>query len=400
MKVLVVSNMYPTAADKIRGLFIHQQVRELMRQGCDVKVVSPVPETPLLVKYISRKWKRYSDIPERERPDEVEVFHPRYLELPRTWGIASSGKRMYRGAHGVFKDLVNEFRFDIIHAHVILPDGYTAMLLSQELEKPFVVTVHGQDFQQTMHKNDRCKRIIERVISLSSKTVTVSDKLKKIAESELDIDPGRIMVIPNGIDRKDVVREKEGANHPYKEKVVLVSVSNLVETKGIDLNIRAIGNLKKKYKDILYIVIGEGEERKKLERLVEELRVEDTVLFMGQLPHRKVLKYMERCDIFSLPSWNEGFGVVYLEAMASGKPVIGCRGEGIDGIIRHGETGMLVEPKDVASLTDTLDFLISNREESKRFGTRARKLVLDNYTWENSASALICLYRQVLGDSC
>ena len=105
---------------------------------------------------------------------------------------------------------------------------------------------------------------------------------------------------------------------------------------------------------------------------------------------------MAACDIFTLPSWSEGFGVVYLEAMATGRPVIGCEGEGIEDLVEQGKTGLLVKPKCVDSLVEALDFLLSYPEEARAMGERARKLVIENYTWGTNASKMIEVYRGIL----
>jgi teichuronic acid biosynthesis glycosyltransferase TuaC len=108
------------------------------------------------------------------------------------------------------------------------------------------------------------------------------------------------------------------------------------------------------------------------------------------------MKYISKADIFSLPSLNEAFGVVYIEAMACGKPVIGCKGEGIEDFVDDKITGLLVKPKDVDSLAKALDFLLSNPDEAKAIGERARKLVMKNYTWAKNAEKTISLYQGVL----
>ena len=122
------------------------------------------------------------------------------------------------------------------------------------------------------------------------------------------------------------------------------------------------------------------------------------VELLGQLSHKKVIEYMAVTDIFSLPSWNESFGVFYLEAIAQGKPVIGCQEEGIEDFVMQGKTGLLVKPKDVESLTEALDFLLNNPNEAKTMGERARKVVLENYTWEKNAKKTIEIYNQALND--
>jgi len=182
MKILIISHMYPSTFNEVNGIFVHQQVKEFKKQGCKVKVVSPIPWTPFPIKYLSKKWKKYSEIPQKMIWEGIEVYYPRYLEFPKALFFASSGKRMYKGFKKTIKEIYRDFRFDIIHAHVALPDGYAGMLIAQNYKKPLVVTIHGQDFQQTIYRGKKCKKNIEEVINYSKKTIVVSNKLKKIGE--------------------------------------------------------------------------------------------------------------------------------------------------------------------------------------------------------------------------
>jgi glycosyltransferase involved in cell wall biosynthesis len=120
------------------------------------------------------------------------------------------------------------------------------------------------------------------------------------------------------------------------------------------------------------------------------------VEFVGRVPHIRALQYIAAADVFSLPSWSEGFGIVYVEAMACGKPVIACRGEGPEDFVEHGKTGLLVKPRDVDNLVEALDFLLSNPEEARAMGERARKVVLENYTWEKNAEKIVKVYKELL----
>ena len=147
------------------------------------------------------------------------------------------------------------------------------------------------------------------------------------------------------------------------------------------------------------MIIGKGKEKKNLEELVNKLNLQNMVKFAGKISHHKVMEYMASCDVFSLPSWNEGFGVVYIEAMAQGKPVIGCQGEGIEDFVENGKTGMLVKPKDVDSIVKVMDYLLSNPDEARAMGQRAHKFVLENYTWEKNAERTIEVYREVLNNA-
>jgi glycosyltransferase involved in cell wall biosynthesis len=125
--------------------------------------------------------------------------------------------------------------------------------------------------------------------------------------------------------------------------------------------------------------------------LAGELGVADNVVFMGRLPHAGALAHMAGCDIFVLPSWNDDFGVVYLEALGLGKPVIGCRGQGVEDMVEDGRTGYLVEPRDTESLARTILHILNNGTESARVAAAAREKVLSSFTWEQNA----CRYTDV-----
>ena len=398
MKVLVISHMYPSTFNEIGGIFVHEQVKALVAKGIEVQVISPVPWTPFPINYFSSKWKKYSAVPEKTVYEGINIWYPRYLTFPRAWFFASSGQRMYLGIKDVVAKIYKEFQFDLIHAHVALPDGYAGIKIAQKYKKPLIVTIHGQDFQQTIFKNKKCRKNIEKTINFSEKTIVVSKKLERIGEKYLEVNKDKIIVVSNGINRNDIYTGKNKNIQEYNEKKVILSVSHLIKTKGIDLNLNAISKLKSKYSNIIYLIIGKGKEKKKLKKLVSELNLQDRVIFVGVVSHYKVMEYMASCDIFSLPSWNEGFGIVYLEAMAQSKPVIGCQGEGIEDFVEHAKTGLLVKPKDVDSLVGVLDFLLSSPDEARAIGKRARKLVLENYTWEKNAEKTIEIYNQALND--
>ncbi|MDK2897345.1 MAG: hypothetical protein PWP04_1465 [Candidatus Atribacteria bacterium] len=395
MKVLVLSHMYPSSFNEVGGIFVHEQVRALIEKGVEVRVVSPIPWSPPPINCIKGKWRKYSQVPSHQVWDGVEVFYPRYLAFPGAWFFASSGRRMYRGVGELVKNIYQEFPFDILHAHVALPDGYAGVLLACELKLPLVVSIHGQDLQHTIYRNAYCRRALTHVFSHASRVILVSNKLKHLAEKFFDCHD-KLAVIPNGVDlRKVPVPELEGL--PEQErKTTFLSVSNLISTKGIDLNLAALQRLCSKYPWLRYRVIGDGPLENKLKEMTASLGLDDYVEFLGRQPHDCVMQYMAECDIFTLPSWNEAFGVVYVEAMAHGKPVIGCQGEGIEDFVEHGKTGMLVKPRDVDSLVEALDFLLSHPEEAKAMGERGRKLVLENYTWEKNAEKTIAVYEDVL----
>jgi len=394
MKVLVISHMYPSTFNNVYGIFVHEQVKALIKIGTDIKVISPVPWVPFPINRISEKWERYSLIPEYENRDNVSVWYPRSITFPKALFFEYSGERVYKGIKALVKNIYKGYKFDLIHAHVALPDGYAAMKLAKDFNVPYMVTIHGQDLQQTIYKNHKCKENILKVIRSAKKIILVSNKLKNVIKKYYDDKNNKFKVISNGVNIRDISIGNDIKKNRAGNKFLL-SVSNLIKTKGIDLNIKAFNKLTQKYPNLRYLIVGNGPERSNLEILSKELGIKDKIEFLGMLSHEDVMEYMAQANIFSLPSWNEAFGVVYIEAMAHGKPVIGCKGEGIEDFVENGKTGMLFNPKDVNSLTETMDYLLSNPDKAKEMGERARKMVLENYTWEKNAEKTNKLYKEV-----
>jgi glycosyltransferase involved in cell wall biosynthesis len=395
INILIISHLYPSTFNQ-KTFFVHNQIKELVRQGCSIKVVCPIPWVPPLSHFFSSKWKEYAKIPQRAIFDGIEVYYPRYFVLPRSFLFEFSGESMYLCIAKKIANIHKNFSFDIIHSHVLIPDGYAGMLLAKKYKKPLITTVHGLDFQYTLFKNGKFKKKIEDVVNYSEKTFVVSNKLKKIAEDNLGVSANKIEVLSNGIDEKllENISCELFAKNQKKGKLIL-SISNLIKTKGVDFNILSFFKLSEKNKDISYLIIGDGPERKKLEVLVRKLNLADRIHFLGELPHWEAMEQLARCDIFCLPSWQEGFGVVYLEAMAFGKPVIACRGEGIDGVIVDGENGFLAKPRDIDDLTKKLDYLILNPMKALLVGKNGRRLIVEKYTWNKIVGRMIEVYREV-----
>lgn len=392
-RILAVSTLYPVPYDEFLGAVVHEQMKELINQGCEVKVISPVAWTPFPIDHMCRKWKAYSKVPEYAVRNGIEVFYPRYLVFPRALFLASSGSRLYHSIKGLADHIYQTFPFDLVHAHTALPAGYAAMLLSRRHKKPLVTTFRATDLDITIHRNRRCFNAIHEVFKNSAKVIALSPCLRETLHQQMGV---RSEVISHGIRKEDILTGSTGLSKQYEGRSIILSVSRLWRSKGIDLNLKAIAKLEGKYPNIYYWIIGEGEERARLGKLVEDLNLQSKVEFLGQLPHQKVMEYMSMCDIFSLPSWQETLGLVYLEAMAHGKPIIGCQGQGVDGIITEGKTGFLARPTDVNSLVKAIDFLLGYPQKAKAIGEQARKLVLENYTWEKNAQSNIKIYEELL----
>lgn len=384
--------MYPSSFNEIHGIFVHQQIKELIKQGCEVKIVSPVPWAPFPLNKMRAKWKAYSKIPLKYNFEGIQVHYPRYLEFPRGIFLHTSGERMFKAIESLVDNIYQNFKFDIIHSHVALPDGFAGIMVKKKYKVPLIVTIHGQDLQHTIYKTARCRNNLFRVFEQADRIITVSTKLKKLIT--LEEFSKKVVVINNGIEPEIIGNDSIISN--YTDSKIILSVSNLIRSKGIDFNLKAISILIKRHQNLKYLIIGDGSEQNALKKLASNLNLNSHVEFLGRLPHHEVMRYMPAAHIFSLPSWSEGFGMVYIEAMAYGKPVIAVRGEGIEDVITNGKTGILVKPKDVDSLAKAIDYLLSHSEEANAIGKRAKELVLKYYTWEENVKKTTKVYKEVL----
>jgi glycosyltransferase involved in cell wall biosynthesis len=301
---------------------------------------------------------------------------------------------MYKGIRKLVNKLNDKYKFDLIHSHVVLPDGFCSMLINKKLKLPHVVTIHGQDLQVTIHRGKKYKDNIFKVLKSVDKILLVSKKLKKVITNQEIM--SKSLVIHNGIDINQCAYKGKLKVDKPENSILVLSVCNLYKSKGVHLNIEAIAKLKEKYSNLIYWIIGDGPEKENLKNLVLTLGVENQVKFLGKLHNEDVMGYLESCDIFSLPSWKEGFGIAYLEAMCHRKPSIGVKGEGIEDAIKHKYNGMLATPNDVESLRQQLEFLIENKDKALKIGENGRKTVVENFTWENSASKVKEIYHEML----
>ena len=257
-----------------------------------------------------------------------------------------------------------------------------------------MVTVHGLDAffarQVRGYAGELCGRVADFVYRSAGRVICVSERVRKGVENHPGI-RARATVIYNGVDSK--------LFYPATGELstnTILSVGNLIPTKGHELLMRAIATLRKCDLRVRWEIIGDGPERQRLEQLGRELEVDGQVYFLGRQSRSQVAEAMRRCTLFALPSYYEGLGCVYLEAMCSGKTVIGCRGQGIDELVQHAVNGWLIGPGDLEELTESLATLLQKGGMRRRLGEAARKTILQSYTLDHQAAQLSALYRECL----
>ena len=389
MRVCVLSHLYPNPAQPTRGLFVQQHIRALRAAGAEVSVISPVPWVPPGLAALRSRWRSLRSIPASHEAQEGTVLHPRFFTLPQARWRRREGTSMARS----ILPLLAGRSFDLLHAHTAVPDGDAARQLATRVGRPFVCTIHGYD-ALWLRSPGPVRTAILAVFREAARVICVSERVRTSC-LEHDPRPDHFSVIHHGVDLPAEPRDP-WLKLPTGRRVIL-SVGNLIPQKGFAELLEALAMVRTSCPSVHLVIVGSGPELLRLRRLRAALDLRDHVDFVGWQPHERLLALYPQADVFCLASRDEGFGVVYLEAMAHGIPVIGSRGEGIADIIVDGDNGLLVPACEPAPLASAITCLLGDRELRRRLGTAGRETVAGRLTWAENAARHLQLYRHVVG---
>ena len=388
MKILFISHMYPRKNRDNYGMFVSEQIRAMLeiKGGFRASVFSPVQYSPWPLFKISPKWKQYRET-EKTRIDfkEVPVTFPRYLCLPRKILRSLAGWSCYLAItrSKEMKKIVNEA--DLIVAHTALFDGWVAKIIAKKYKKKYMVFIHGEDiFQNTFGpRNYFRKNNIKRILYGSEKVITVSSYMKRVISDAYEIEE-KIEVLHNGVDLSLFKAE----DRTYTKKIKTISAGFLIPRKANEYVLKSLAKVRKVGIDFEHTIAGDGPEKQKLEGLAKDLEIGDRVNFIGPYEHKKFPQILSKQDIFILPSWDEAFGVVYIEAMAMGLPVIAANDAGAVDIINDGKDGYLVMPRKVKDISDAIiKYQALSPEEKEKMSINALKKS-EAFTWKKNAENL------------
>lgn len=169
-----------------------------------------------------------------------------------------------------------------------------------------------------------------------------------------------------------------------QDKKVVIYVGSLLPLKGVHILIEAIKRLSLRVSDLVLVVVGDGSERKELERTVKACRLEDKIMFLGRLRYSEVPRILSAADVFIFPSFSEAMPRAVLEAMAMELPVIASGVGGIVEIIEDGWSGYLISPGDVSAIISTTSFLLSDEGLRRKIGKRARETVVEGFDFDKN----------------
>lgn len=403
MKVLLISAYFPIKPDDPVRSFVRDEACALSEVGVEVHVAR--------WRYAGRFFSMKDSVVDGIHVHGLKLFSPKNLfigfsnlwrlpislfqlkELGRTGVFFSYGKQVER--------IIKRYSIDVIHAHFAHPDGFVGLMAKKGTGKPLVVTLHGFDIlveptvKYGCRLNPEIDRVVRMVLKDADRVIAASSATYKAA-LELGCSHDRLVFIPNAVNVKRFNPMVNGFNVKDKlgfgDNPVVFTLGGHKPHKGIEFLIKAVPLVLKEVPNAIFVIGGDGELRSYHESLVRELGVSGNVLFTGRIPRNEVPYFYASSDVFVIPSVIEAFGLVTIEAMACGKPVVGTDVGGISDIIGDGLNGFLVKPRDPDALARKIILLLSDSKLREKMGKAGREMVEKKFNIEKRAERIIKVY--------
>ena len=359
MKIAMVGQFPPHIGGV--GVHIHSLSKELIRQGHEVYV-------------ITYPHKDIRDI------DGIHVIGTKGVNIPGLRGLffAINAKKE-------LKELIEREDIDIIHGHYLFPAGWASVKAGKSTNTKTYVTSHGSDMFELYKKQAYTRPLIRKVLKDADVVLAVSNALKdEIIKTKIPNIEKKVRLHWNSVDINKFKTTKENESKFRKElvhefniaadKPIILFVGNIIKRKNVDLLLEAKKQMNTKAN---LVVVGDGPLLEQLKTKAEKEYFDgnlDNVYFTGS--RTDVEDIIPSCDLLVLPSFTESFGLVLIEALACGKPVIGSNVGGIKEIITE-DVGLLIDPNDSKDLANAIDRILTDNDLMEKFKSNARNRAKD-----------------------
>lgn len=357
MNILIIPAFFQIKERPTMGSFFVEQAIALKRAGHQVTILYCDSYSVKCV----REWLHYSE-ENIQILEEIPVYREKVF-CPLKHGMEGYRETFAEKIIWLYEKYVEkEQRIDIIHAHCCVWAGYAAMRLSEKKKIPYVITEHATMFQLHRDKiSNKNNQYITEAFQKADRVICVSSAFRKLlseyrSESEME-------VIGNVVDcsRFQLVMTEEESKGRFLSICYMETEAQLYK-KGMDVLLKAWKQTAQRHPEAKLLIGGGGRAQRKVLEWVREYEIQQNVELLGSLNRDEVADQMQRCDCFVLPSRYETFGVVYIEAMACGKPVIAAANGGPDDFVTD-RNGLLIAPEDVDALANAMEYMLQNPKQ-------------------------------------
>jgi len=385
VNVLLTSRLYPSSAYPERGTFVHNQAH-FLADLCQLEVLAPTPFFPALPGF--GRWSAMGRVGKREILDGLEVAFPRYLSLPRRV-LFTRAWRFYLRAlkRGHLR------RPDLIHAHLAYPDGRAAVEYGRQLGVPVIISVHGHDVREIPLANKRWRALVAEALGQADAVIASSRDVRERVLA-LGVKSERLYDIPQGVDCRRFVPAIDRT--PGDGIWRLLYAGRFDPKKGLGVLLEAMHLLHQQRQDVTLKLVGGsrmGGNDKAFRQQAAELGLTDHIEFAEAVPWAQMPQVMAAADLFVLPSFYDSFGIVLIEAMACGIPVVSTRCGGPEDIVDD-SVGLLAKVGDAESLAAAIDDVLNRYGQFDREAIRRR--AEKRYDYRQVAAQIYAVYEDVL----
>ena len=384
MKVIFVTRGWPTKKDPMMGNYEAVQAKSLAKRGIDVTVIN-LTNKSLAHSFEKRKINK-------RKEDGVTILSTQVLvtEIPRVRQTKNNSldlwlkQKTFLKIYDYYRSLKGDA--DVIHAHFVI-HAHICKLVLQKYHIPFVITEHWSKMNYATLDKSVLKRC--EAYQWADKVICVSNVLADSLKTKFGVES---VVINNMVSDQFFDQTQLKKENGKKEIVKFVSVGSLVHIKGYDLIIRALQRCDCLEKCQISI-IGGGPEEANLQALIEQCQLQDRVFLLGTKTPEEVSSLMMESDCFILASRRETFGIVYIEAMAKGKPVIATICGGPESFVNE-SNGILIPVEDVDATANAIDYMVENLD--KFDGSAIREFCYNNFSEESITQQIVAVYKEVI----
>ncbi|MBC8386329.1 MAG: glycosyltransferase family 4 protein [Gammaproteobacteria bacterium] len=320
------------------------------------------------------------------------------------WGIKSlTGLSFYWKNFLKIRSLVKKNCIHQIHCGRCLPEGVFGYLMKKLYNIPYLCYIHGEDVEAASSSRE-LSYIVKKVLDNASRLITNSKNSQRILINHWKVNPDKTVVLNPGMDSKRFIparynletRKKLG----WDNRSVVLTVGRLQKRKGQDMLIQALLRIKKDIPDILYAIIGGGEEKEHLQTLVEKLNLKENVQFCSEISDEEMIQCYQQCTLFALPNRTigkdiEGFGMVLAEAQSCGRPVLAGDSGGTVETMIIGETGYIVDCTSSEILAKKIIALLKEPDLLSAMGQKARKHAEETLDWDVHTQKAIKIFNSI-----
>lgn len=389
MRILLYTKMFPRPDNDTFGSYVYAQLNEIIKCDETVLVMSPHMYIPRVLGVLGGKFRKYATAPKEYVYKGITVLSPKCL-WSKEFLNRYPNLKYYIYKFSMKRKLIAEckrFKPDIIYGLDPLLDGRLCMEVGKHLKIPVVLIEHSvPNNYRNLVGYSKAVEIYSEVISNVNETIYVTNSQKKLFEEIVNHEI-RGQVVLNGF-----INENHNliVNNNENDIIQIITIGFLEDRKGYPLLFKVLKRLKEDNYRINSIVIGDGYEKNRYLGILKEYEIDHICEFKGILSHQEVYQYLNSSDIFVLPSYEESFGIVYLEAMSCKLPVIATENEGISDIIEDGVNGLLIKKQDEEDLYANIVKLIENPNKRNEISENGYNSAI-GLSWEANAKKVVAI---------